>query len=148
MSTAGIAYREKGMLKSSVDLKWFNQRVIECQDEAYTLACDLLGEAAAAARVQAAFIEVYHRAGRSPLDGRRFRLLALQCLCELCSDGKSSPAAGPLAAMPVLERQALLLVDMLGLSYAEAGEVLRRPASQVSRLVAQGRRLYTAQMPS
>jgi DNA-directed RNA polymerase specialized sigma24 family protein len=41
--------------------------------------------------------------------------------------------------LPVEERLAVILVDVLSLSYRQAAEILRRPAAQFARLLAQGR---------
>jgi DNA-directed RNA polymerase specialized sigma24 family protein len=44
-----------------------------------------------------------------------------------------------LAALPVEERLAVILVDVLAMNYRQAAEILRRPAAQFARLLAQGR---------
>jgi DNA-directed RNA polymerase specialized sigma24 family protein len=49
------------------------------------------------------------------------------------------PTQGVFTALPVEERLAVILVDVLAMNYRQAAEILRRPAAQFTRLLAQGR---------
>jgi predicted DNA-binding protein (UPF0251 family) len=101
------------------DLDGFNRQVLACQDQAFTLAVYLLGdEPAADAVVAQAVREIYTRARLLP--SIRVQLL-----------GEVLPRCGPRKAstreelrLHGHERDALLLVDMLGLCYDEAAQVL------------------------
>lgn len=108
----------------------FNALALRYQDEAYTLAFYLLGQDALAAEAtQAAFARVYQLrnlpADRFHLDILRAVLAGAQ---ELPAVGRSFTAADDLMrrllALPFDERSALALVDVLGLGYDLAADVL------------------------
>ncbi|MCL4560969.1 MAG: hypothetical protein M1281_10180 [Chloroflexi bacterium] len=119
----------------------FNRQVVRFQEEAFTLAYDLLGnEAAAVDIVQGAFSIVYCHAW----DGRcSIRLKVLRQLVRDCTRCQGVPVTGeahPLTNLPVSERLPLLLVDRLGLTYPEAAWVLHCSMKKVSGNLAQARR--------
>ncbi|RPJ45347.1 MAG: hypothetical protein EHM21_09445 [Chloroflexi bacterium] len=144
------------------DLAHFNQQVLLCQDDAYTLAWYLLGsETQAEAATQAAVLAAYHQAVR--LDDCRtvlLRQVVRQCKRRgrgfmpfgkiqnrQTADARSladarllGDAFASLQKLPDLERQALVLVDILGLSGTEAAAVLGCPVGAVQQHLAQGRR--------
>jgi hypothetical protein len=117
----------------------YNARVLACQEDAFTLACYALGDESRAAQVvQAAVRQAYWC-----FDGSegRCREQIMSAIAEGCRRAASRglPAQGVLAALPVEERLAVILVDVLAMDYRQAAEILRRPAAQFSRLLAQGR---------
>ena len=117
----------------------YNTRVLACQEDAFTLACYALGDEAQAAQVvQAAVRQAYWC-----FDGSegRCREQILSAIAEGCrrSTSRGLVTQGILAALPVEERLAVILVDVLAMNYRQAAEILRRPAAQFARLLAQGR---------
>ena len=117
----------------------YNTRVLACQEDAFTLACYALGDEAQAAQVvQAAVRQAYWC-----FDGSegRCREQILSAIAEGCrrSTARGLVTQGILAALPVEERLAVILVDVLAMNYRQAAEILRRPAAQFARLLAQGR---------
>ena len=123
------------------DLATYNSLVLACQDEAFTLAAYLLGDDRAAdAAVQEAVTGAYRRYLRAPESS--VRLLILQQVLARCGRSACARPVGPVEGvhdLAVRERHALLLVDMLGLSYGEAGEVLGCSRDQVARRLARAR---------
>lgn len=126
------------------DLTDYNRHMLACQQEAFTLAAYLLADDEAAdAAVQQACLRAYQRHRRSP--DTPVRLLILREVVAAC--GRPTQQVGkPLGALLDLtsrERQSLLLVDLLGLSYAEAAEVLKCSRRQLTRRLAQARAALT-----
>ena len=120
-------------------LSEYNARVMACQDEAYTLACYALGDDEQAEQiVQAAVGQAFWH-----FDGSEAccRELILSAVAESCRRSAAREAAGQgvFTALPIEERLAVILVDVLALSYRQAAEVMRRPTAQFARLLAQGR---------
>jgi DNA-directed RNA polymerase specialized sigma24 family protein len=117
----------------------YNARVLACQEDAFTLACYALGDESLAEQVvQAAVRQAYWCFDGS--DGR-CREQILSATAEGCrkASGRRLVTQGALSAMPVEERLAVILVDVLALNYRQAAEILRRPAAQFARLLTQGR---------
>ncbi len=119
----------------------YNARVLACQEDAFTLACYALGDDARAEQVvQAAVRQAYWC---FDVAEGRCREQILSATAEGCRRAASrqpgGPAQGALSALPVEERLAVILVDVLALNYRQAAEILRRPATQFARLLAQGR---------
>lgn len=111
----------------------FNQKILQYQEDAYTLAVYLLGCNEAAARaVQSAVLMIYHRGANNP------RLNLLQAVIQTSAQPHSRAHAAAsgldarLLALPQNERRAAVLVDVLGLNYAEAAQVLRCTPGQIS----------------
>ncbi len=142
--------------RSTTPLALFNRQVLQCQDDAYTLAWYLLGdEALAEAAVQEAVDRAYHHgAARS----KSCRLVILRAVVEQCHrrlnrppspNGKTGEQSIPemLCKLPEQERQALILVDILGLTYAESAEVLRMPVEDFHPRLALARRKLAACQP-
>jgi len=120
-------------------LNEYNAGVLACQEDAFTLAFYALGDDGLAAQVvQAAVRQAYWR-----FDGSegRCREQILSAVAEGCwrSTDRRPADQGVFSALPIEERLAVILVDVLGLSYRQAAEILRRPATQFARLLAQGR---------
>ncbi len=123
------------------DLNTYNGLVLACQDEAFTLAAYLLGDDRAAdAAVQEAVVRAYRRYLRTP--EASVRLLILQQVLACCGRSARARGAGPVEGFcdpAPRERTTLLLVDVLGLSYDEAAEVLGCSRDQVVRRLARAR---------
>ncbi|MGD0004236.1 MAG: hypothetical protein ABSE06_08425 [Anaerolineaceae bacterium] len=122
-------------------LSEYNAKVLACQEDAFTLACYSLGDDSQAA-------QVVHAAVKQAFwcfDGseNRCREQILSAVAEGCRRSTArQPAAatqGVFSALPIEERLAVILVDVLTLSYRQAAEILRCPATQFARLLAQGR---------
>jgi len=127
-------------------LEEFNRLVLQHQDEAFCLAFYMLGsEVQAGQVVQSAVRQAYtHFKGRNP----DFRTQILQLVSAGClqahsrtPDIKTQPDTlqKQLSSLPGKERLALILIDLLELSYAQAGSVLHQPMDSVRGLLAQGR---------
>ena len=86
------------------------------------------------------------RAFRRPA-GENFQLRILQGVTHLCSqlpahsiDQNVVPdIVRQLSSLPFQERLAVVLIDILGLNYAQAAQVCRQPKVKLSRLLAQAR---------
>ena len=120
-------------------LEEYNARVLACQEDAFTLACYALGDDAQAEQVvQSAVRQAYWC-----FDGSegRCREQILSATAEGCrrADSRRPATRGAFSALPIEERLAVILVDVLALDYRQAAEILRRPAAQFARLLAQGR---------
>jgi len=122
----------------------FNRQVAQHQEEAYTLALYLLGgHDAALQTVQNALLSAYQRSSRAP-ENPRLRLLQAVIRCSEASHAASIPVTGEtiearLFHLPQPERRAAILVDVLGLSYSEAAQVLDCATAQISGLLARAR---------
>lgn len=126
-------------------LSLFNQQVLQCQDDAYTLAWYLLDDETQAVEVMQSAVEAaYPCFASGKPDCRR---LILKCVVEQCQERKPPARVSTgtalhrrLRALPEPERAALVLIDMLGLAYHEAACVIGRPLSEIGRLLARARR--------
>ncbi len=145
-------------LSATVDsgLNTFNTLALQTQDEAYTLAYYLLGDESGAERAtQSAFNQLYRHAG---LPAGRFRLEVLRRVLASCQQQRQGlgqqirfkPAAHPFSGSGEAvfgklldlqdgERGVLVLVDVLGLDYEQAAQVLGSSRKQVGKLLAQAR---------
>jgi len=135
-------------MRSSWDtgLEEFNRLVLQYQDEAFCLAFYMLGsEVQAGQVVQSAVRQAYtHFKGRNP----DFRTQILELVSAGClqAHNRISEIKVPadtlliqLSSLPGRERLALILIDLLELSYAQAGSILHQPRDSVRGLLAQGR---------
>ena len=125
------------------DLQGFNNLVLACQDEAFTLACSILGDEGLACEVvQAVFVQVYIRrgAGDHPIP-----VQVLQGVIGMCRRARPSKAHAGVELIPgwhlleCAEQEALLLVDLLGKSYPQTALVLDKSEHEVAATVALGR---------
>jgi len=125
-------------------LAQFNQQVLECQDDAFTLAWYLLGdEAAAEAAVQAAVMRAYHRAQSGRVDDRRLILKqVLRCCAVKIGNDSSGMPSGYLEVhkLPAVERQVIILIDILCLNYDETAHLSNRSIRTITQRLAQARR--------
>ncbi len=124
------------------DLPAYNQLVVQHQDEAFTLACDLLGdESRAAAAVEAAFRDAYRDGWRIRPD---FRLGILKKVVAAClKQAKILPGPAPMAhlltGLTNTEKAVLVLVDCLELSYTDAAYVMDNSTAAVRQSLARAR---------
>lgn len=121
----------------------FNRLVLQHQEEAYTLAFYTLGdERQACETVQ----KVINDAFRHPAD-ENFQLVILQGVTIQCSqlpahsiDQNVVPEiVWQLSNLTIQERLAIILIDILGLNYAQAAQICRQTKAQLSRILAQAR---------
>lgn len=131
-------------------LATFNTLAASYQDEAYTLAFYLLGdEDRATEATRVAFSRLYEQLGTKL---ENFRTEALRWVVSVSRQSvplfaralaskplDSSGLIGRLLALSENERCAVVLVDILGLRYEEAAQVLGSSRKQVGSWVAQAR---------
>lgn len=119
----------------------FNRQAMQWQEEAYTLAYYLLGSKDTASQVvEQAFLQAFSQSREAP---GRLRLLrfVLACCQSFVSGMRRGNGHDPILALPLPERQVILLVDVLGLSYTEAAQVIGSSTGRVSQWLASGRLL-------
>ena len=121
----------------------FNQQVLACQEEAFTLAFSLLGDEALACEVlQEVILQVYS-GWRG--DDCNIVVKVLHGVIGISRQAKLSKTCDATEWIPgwnQLERgkqEALLLVDLLGKSYQQTALVLDRSEGDVALTVAHGR---------
>ena len=126
-------------------LAQFNQQVLKCQDDAYTLAWYLLGdEAEAQAVMQAAVEAAYHCFSRSQSDCH-LRILQ-QVVDQLRKRNpsarhlKQSGQSHPLHFLAESERLVVVLIDLIGLDYAPAAFIMGCSRREIGCLLARARR--------
>ncbi len=127
-------------------LKEFNRLVMQYQDEAFCLAFYMLGnETQADQVVQSAVRQAYIIFKSKKMDFRS-QILQLVCVGCLKSSGQTlntraeqDPLQKQLSSLPGTERLAVILIDLLGLSYAQAGEVMHQPPAHLRGMLTQGR---------
>lgn len=127
------------------DLLQFNQQVLQCQDDAFTLAWYLLGDDAQAEAVTQAAVEAAFPLAQASRPN--CRLLFFEQVLRRCA-GKY-PITAPLGVpqshaalfhMPAAERQAIILIEILNLGYPETARLLHCSVKDVSHRLAQARR--------
>jgi len=123
----------------------FNQQILQCQDDAYTLAWYLLGDEFKAEAVTQKAVEAAYHCFSQRHDN--YRLLILQQIVNLCRE--RTPAAWVSAEPDIFhgmrflaeqERVVLALVDVLGLDYPEAAWVTDKTLKEIGQLLARARR--------
>jgi DNA-directed RNA polymerase specialized sigma24 family protein len=130
-------------IAGQADLQAFNGLVLACQDEAFTLAYSILGDEGLACEVvQAVFLRVYIRRGAG---GHPIPVQVLQGVIGMCRRARPSKAYAVVELMAgwhqleCAEKEALLLVDLLGKSYQQTALVLDKSEHAVAATVALGR---------
>jgi hypothetical protein len=127
---------------TAAGLQEFNHLVLQYQEEAYSAACYLAGsESRAAGLVSAAVTHLFARWRSSAADFR------LELLGQLVQEYAGLPNSLPdgnlfsdrLDGLAREEKAALVLLECLQLTYAQAARVLRRPVPGFARLLAQAR---------
>ncbi|HQA29679.1 MAG TPA: hypothetical protein PLA02_10750 [Brevefilum fermentans] len=126
-----------------MSLDQFNQQVLACQDEAFTLAFSILGdEGLACELVQTAILRVYAHRGD---DGNNIPVKILQGVILMGRQVRPARTRGTAEEIPgwdLLERceqEALLLVDWLGKTYHDTALILNSSERDVARNIAFGR---------
>jgi predicted DNA-binding protein (UPF0251 family) len=124
-------------------LDQFNQQVLTCQDEAFTLAVALVADEKLACKmVQESILQVYGKDGN---DEPIIAVKVLQCVILSCRQASAFMWGGVEEYVPGWnqlesdEQEALLLVDVLGKPYQCAALILKCSDWNVTRLVARGR---------
>ncbi len=145
--------------RATISLAIFNRQVLQCQDDAYTLAWYLLGDVALAETAVQAAVESAFQHGAAIHHGdalnKSCRLVIFRVVVEQCQRqlNRPLPLIGEtgeqgilemLRRLPEQERQALILVDILSMGYAEGAEVLRMPVEDFRQRLAWGRRKLAA----
>lgn len=124
-------------------LDQFNQQVLACQDEAFTLAISLLGDEGLACKVvQESILQVYGSYGN---DENSIPAMVLQGVILSCRQVSASRWSGAEEWVPGwnqlerCEQEAVLLVDRLGKTYPAAALILKCSEWDVARHIARGR---------
>lgn len=137
MQISRVNDQELGMLRT------YNSLVLQNQDEAFSLAYDLLGEEGAAdTLVQQVFLNGF---GRRVDERLPFRLRVMCWIVRACLQRGAHPLSGPgrldprLAHLSNEEQVALLLVERLGLNYSEAAAVMEKSVEEFRSLLAAAR---------
>jgi hypothetical protein len=131
------------------DLLAYNQLVVQHQDEAFTLACDLLGDEAGAAVAVEEAIRLSFRDGRT--SQAQFRLDIMKMVLASCLR-RANILPGPQAMAHLLiglsntEKAILVLVDCLELSYADAGYVTGKLPASVRQELAKARYVLNSEL--
>jgi DNA-directed RNA polymerase specialized sigma24 family protein len=125
------------------NLNDYNQLVLQHQEEAFTLAFYTLGdERQACETVQSAISSTFqHPAGNNFYLGllRRVSQLCFQKQVNAIDLSVVPEIVRQLSNLPFYERLAVVLIDILGLNYAQAAVVCHQSKAQISRLLAQAR---------
>jgi DNA-directed RNA polymerase specialized sigma24 family protein len=129
----------------------FNRLILQFQEEAYTLAFYMLGnELQACETVQKAITYAYHH---PPVNDIQLGILSnVTSLCMQLPARAIDLEVVPeivrrLCNIPNQERLAVILVDILGLNYAQAAIICRKPEAQISRLLSHARVRMLAWQP-
>jgi DNA-directed RNA polymerase specialized sigma24 family protein len=129
----------------------FNHLVIQHQEEAYTLAFYTLGdERQACETVQVAITNAFQHPAESNLYLgilRRITQLCAQMPAHAIDLNIVPEIVRKLSNLPIQERLALILVDILELNYAQAAMVCRLSKPQICRLLTQGRVHLLTRLP-
>lgn len=121
----------------------FNNLVLQFQEDAYTLAFYTLGnERQACEVVQQAITYSYHHPVKNETHLRILQQVTSMCL--QLQPRAIDPAVVPeivrrLQTIPIQERQAVILIDIIGLSYAHTARICRQSESRTSTLLARAR---------
>ncbi len=128
---------------SSLTLDQFNQQILACQDEAFTLTVSLVGDELLACQImQEVILKVYTNggSGAQPIDRLVLHEVILSCrLANRSQFGEAMTLPG-WKQLKRGEQEVLLLVDGLGKSYQDAAFILNRSLREIARIMALGRR--------
>lgn len=132
-------------MNSSLTFDSFNQQILVCQDEAFTMAIYLVGDEELACQiVQEAVLRVYNDGnGTQPIDWQMLQEVIFSCRRAIRSLFGETIAIPGWEQLKCHEREALLLVDVLGKSYQDAAFILNSSRDEITQNVASGRRHLT-----
>ncbi len=128
------------------ELQKYNRLVLKFQDRAYTLAVYLVGDVPLAAQLVQEIIQADLPARRQP--EAEFEIRLLRSLMQRCL--RASPVRGPaplcthFGDLALDERLALILIDCLDCSYAQAAAILSWPLQNLQTTLALARRNLSA----
>jgi DNA-directed RNA polymerase specialized sigma24 family protein len=140
-------------------LEAYNRFVAEAQDGIYSLAYAILGSQRAAERAtQTAFLQAYKGAVNKKIEPLLFRALLAACQEEL-RRGEKGPSAAEhppdgfdgmawqgLITLPFDLRLAAALVDVAGLDYEQAAELMGIGVKDVRKRLAEARGLLAGRL--
>lgn len=132
------------------NLAEYNARVLQLQELAFTLACDLLGEESLAVEVlQQVLVKAFGSQGRNQ-SGFNIEILSrvLQA-CLKCKNVLAGPAIPGLSTAGLSNEELIVmeLVDRLELSYAEAAEVSGMKPLAIRARLAEARFILNNTLP-
>jgi hypothetical protein len=134
--------RQADSLPPPARLQNYNRLILQNQDEAFTLAFDLLGDELLASQVveEAYQLEFRHSTG----DPSKFRLEVLRLIIQnALKRTQVLPCLEIFGKAPCQltneEKLVSILVDCLELSYQEAAVVLAKPVHSIRKLLAETR---------
>lgn len=123
-------------------LEQFNQQVLDCQDDAFTLAIAMVGDEQLACQiVQDVIFQVYFDQGNGTHPIYRYVLQGVILSCRRVNPDWYTETIG-IPGWKLLERQdqeVLLLVDMLGKTYQDAAFILDSSCQEIVQYVAMSR---------
>jgi RNA polymerase sigma-70 factor (ECF subfamily) len=153
----GLIYHVQSVQTNQLEA--YNRFVAEAQDGIYNLAYAILGNQPAAERAtQTAFLQAYRGATSKKIETLLYRALVAACLQELrrgekspsavahAPDGADGIAWQGLIRLPLELRLAAALVDMAGLDYEQAAELLDIGVKEVRKRLAEARGLLAGRL--
>lgn len=126
-------------------LSTFNSLMLTHQEQAFNLACFLLGdERAAEQATQSGVMETYRQWSKG-LAGpfERWLLASVARACQKAKSGKNGANHNGLSRLSFEQRLAVTLVDALGLKYDDAAYIAGWPIDRFRQALAEGRRNMT-----
>ena len=134
------------MDRASKQLSDFNRKVIQYQDECFTLAYYLTGDDTLAGRaVQQAILKTFQSLSGEECD---LRVELYRWVIYFCKDISARTLKRPktfdavwnsIYSLKVEERLAIVLIDILGLTYEDAALAASRPVQTLGSWLAQAR---------
>ncbi len=123
-------------------LSTFNSLVLAHQEQAFNLACFLLGdERAAEQATQNGVLETYREWSKGLAEPfERWLLAYVARACQKSKNGKNGVTRNGLCRLSFEQRLAVTLVDALGLKYDDAACIAGWPLDRFRQALAEGRR--------
>lgn len=134
----------------SLTLEQFNQQVLACQDDVFTLAIALVGEEELACQIVQEVIQKVFISGRS--GSQPIELQVLQGIVFSCRRATHSPFCESITMpgwkqLTRRQKEILLLIDVLGKTYQDAAFILSNSRQEIVQNLAMGRRNLARSMP-
>jgi DNA-directed RNA polymerase specialized sigma24 family protein len=133
----------------SLTLEQFNQQVLACQDDAFTLAIALVGEEELACQIVQEVIRKVYISGRSEsqsIDLQVLRGVVFSCRRATHSPFRESITMPGWKQLKRHQKELLLLVDVLGKTYDETALILNISWQETIQNLARGRHMLTISM--